>query len=415
VTEHLTVIYLHQYFNTPNMPGSTRSFEMARRLVSKGHVVHMITSVRDGNSGRESGWRTTIEGGVIVHWLPVDYRNSMGFFRRLWAFVKFAIFASVKASTLKGDLVFATSTPLTIVIPGLIASTLRRVPLVFEVRDLWPDVPIAMGVLKNPIGKFLARRLEMTAYRRSAQVVALAPGMRDDIIAKGIDATKITVIPNGCDLGIFGCDLSELVRELRDVTTWLGSRKLVFYGGAVGRLNGVEYLVDVAAAMRRTDPEVRFLVIGEGAEWGLVECRARELGVLNANFFMKSSLPKDQLAVWLAASDMALALISAPRVLWKDAVQNKFFDALAAGKPVGCNFSGFQSQVAVEHGVGFIFPSNDAESAARVMRGLLQDEDWLNGVAVRARSLAAGQFNRDLLASRLEEVLTRAARGDKAA
>ena len=163
------------------MSGGTRSYEMARRLASAGHEVEIITSCRDSNS--TTGWHTTLEQGVTVHWYPVPYSNTMGFFRRIKAFIQFAIVSSRKAASIKTDVIFATSTPLTIVLPGLYAKWRQKVPMVFEVRDMWPAVPIAMGILTNPILVKIAKWLEKLAYHQSQHIVALAPGMRNDIIS----------------------------------------------------------------------------------------------------------------------------------------------------------------------------------------------------------------------------------------
>jgi hypothetical protein len=152
----MRILYLHQYFNTPKMSGGTRSYEMARRLVKMGHDVHMVTSYREETN--HTDWFTTIEDGITVHWLPLLYSNKMNYTQRIKAFVNFAVKSSIKAVSMKADIIFATSTPLTIAIPAVIASKRQKIPLVFEVRDLWPELPIAMGALKNPIARFLAKK-----------------------------------------------------------------------------------------------------------------------------------------------------------------------------------------------------------------------------------------------------------------
>jgi len=151
----MKIIYLHQYFNTPKMSGGTRSYEMARRLVAAGHEVHMITSDRSLNRAFQ-GWKEEEIEGINVCWYSNKYSNSFGIFRRLLAFFQFAFATMRKVRTMDADLIFATSTPLTIAIPGVYASKSKSVPLVFEVRDLWPELPIALGVISNPLMKFLA-------------------------------------------------------------------------------------------------------------------------------------------------------------------------------------------------------------------------------------------------------------------
>lgn len=402
----MRIVYLHQYFLTPEMPGGTRSYEMARRLVAAGHEVHMITSDQRPSSG--GAWRETDEAGIRVHWARVPYDNKMSFGRRLVAFARFAWMASRRAAALRGDVIFATSTPLTIAIPALVASSIRRVPFVFEVRDLWPDVPIALGAIRNPVAVRLARWLEALAYRRASHVVALAPGMRDDIIAKGIPAAKVSVIPNGCDLDVFG--QGGDARAVRDTHSWLGERRLVLFAGTIGLVNGVAYLVDVAREVKALDAGIRFALLGAGRERESVRDLAERAGVLGVNLFMHDPVPKRRLADWLAAADMAVALFTGPRVVWKDAVQNKFFDALAAGKPIANNFDGWQSRIAAEAGVGLILDPKDAGAAARQLVHALNDAKWLAEVPARARRLAEGEFSRDRLAAQLGQILEAAAK-----
>jgi glycosyltransferase involved in cell wall biosynthesis len=398
------IVYLHQYFVTPEMPGGTRSYEMARRLVAAGHDVHIVTTNQQpANGGR--GWHESTTQGIHVHTLDVRYDNQMSNAARIRAFMRFALASARRAASLKGDVIFATSTPLTVAIPALFASTIGSTPFVFEVRDMWPDVPIAIGALKNPLAVWLAKQLELTAYRRAKHVVALAPGMREDIIAKGIAADKVSVIPNGCDLDVFATASGP---SPRGEYPWLGDRKLLLYPGTIGKVNGVDYLVRLAAAMAERDPEVRFAVIGRGRERDAVRALAEQHGVLDRSFFMMDALPKVELARWMRAADMVVALITGPRVIWKDGVQNKFFDALAAGRPVASSFDGWQSQVATAEGVGLILDPNDASAAADLLLRTLHDEPWNARARVRARELAEGRFNRDRLAGELERVLVAA-------
>ena len=141
----MKILYIHQYYNTPEMQGSTRSYEFARRLANDGHEVIVITADRTENAPN----RRVELGNFKVVWLGIKYNNRMGFISRLFAFLSFMLRASCEAIRFESDLVFATSTPLTVFIPGWIASIFCRAPLVFEVRDLWPEMPIAAGILKN--------------------------------------------------------------------------------------------------------------------------------------------------------------------------------------------------------------------------------------------------------------------------
>ena len=247
------MVYLHQYFNTPAMQGGTRSYEMARRLVAAGHEVHMVTSDRE----RSGAPYQTDEAGINVTWIPVAYSNTMGALSRIRAFADFAWKSSRIAAKIDGDIVFATSTPLTIAIPGVYASKRRKIPMVFEVRDLWPEMPIAMSVLRDPVSKFLARKLERFAYRNSAHIVALSPGMKEGVVKQGYPESRVSVIPNGCDTEEFDVDPARGL-AFRAQYDWLQDRPLVVYVGTIGAVNGVSYLADLA----RQKPQSSILTSG---------------------------------------------------------------------------------------------------------------------------------------------------------
>ena len=402
----MRIAYLHQYFVTPEMAGGSRSYEMARRLVEAGHEVHMITSDRSDAGGSQK-WRETTEAGIHVHWTPVAYNNSMGYGRRMNAFFAFAWRCARRAAALDADIVFATSTPLTIALPAVYAARRQKIPMVFEVRDLWPAVPIALGALRNPLTVALAKWLERFAYRNSARIVALAPGMRDEIVAAGYPSSQVAVIPNGCDLGLF---LGRDGLRLRQENDWLGDRSLVVYAGTFGRANGVDYLARLAKSALQIDAEVRFVAIGSGAFFDSTKALAAELGVLDRNFFLFPSMPKSDVADWFAAADMTIALLTGPEVVWRDAVQNKFFDSLASATPVANNFLGWQAKVARESGAGVVLDAQDENRAANDLIDRLRDVDWMRQAGEAARELAAKRFDRQLLAEQLNRVLEDAAK-----
>lgn len=361
----------------------------------------MITSNREVSS--HSTWYTTNEEGIEVHWLPIAYSNQMSYPKRISAFLRFAILSACRAASIRGDVVFATSTPLTVAIPGLYTSWKRSIPMVFEVRDMWPAVPIAIGAIRNPLIIWCTQILERTAYRRSAHIVALAPGMKDDIVATGIPVEKVTVIPNGCDLDIFR--QSSAILNPRMKHDWLVDRKLVVFTGTIGKVNGVSYLARVAACVKAIDPEIRFVVVGDGADAPNVRSVALQCGVLDSTFYMFPSQPKRDAAQWVRSADLVMCLFTGPRVIWKDAVQNKFFDAVAAGKPTASNFEGFQSLLALKHKIGVILDPNNYEMAARQLVQTLNNVDWLQEVASRSKALAEGEFSRNGLVNRLLTVL----------
>lgn len=406
----MRIVYLHQYFVTPDMPGIVRSYEMARRLVAMGHEVHMVTTDQrlDANAAAQPAWRVTNEAGIHVHWTAVPYDNTQAYSDRVRAFMTFAWRAARKTIELRGDVIFATSTPLTIAIPALLATWRTRRPLVFEVRDLWPAVPIAIGAIRNPLVKFAARMLERTAYRNSAQVIALAPGMGEEIVKTGYPAERVTIIPNGCDLVEFtDPDVAASVRSRHE---WLQHRPLLLFAGTFGLVNGMAYLVKLAESIARLDPEIRVAAVGSGREFELTQAMAREKGLLDRSFFLLGKRSKRDTVSWLQAADMTIALFTGPSIVWRDAVQNKFFDSLAAGKPVANNFPGWQSKVAAEAGAGLILSATDIDAAARDVVRALRDPAWMKSAGEAARHLARSRFDRDKLAVDLVRVLEKAGR-----
>jgi len=398
----MRIVYLHQYFITPQMAGGARSYEMARRLVSAGHDVHMVTSDQDGVV-RNGLWRETYEGGIHVHWTPVRYDNSMAYGERIRAFFQFAFRAARRATQLHGEVIFATSTPLTVAIPAVYARWRTRAPMVFEVRDLWPAVPIAIGAIRNPLAKRASLWLERFAYRNAARIVTLAPGMRDAVVACGYPFDQVAVIPNGCDLDSF-CDVAA-ANALRQRHSWLGNRPLLVFTGTFGVVNGMEYLVHLASAIGQIDSDIRIVAIGTGREFERTRRLAMDAGALDKNLFLLGKAPKTEAAAWTLASDMTIALFTGPEIVWRDAVQNKFFDSLAAGKPVANNFAGWQSRLAAEAGAGLILSSTDVLAAAREVARTLRDPNWMATAGRAARKLAESRFNRDVLAADLARVL----------
>ncbi len=400
----MKLLYMHQYFTTRDMPGGTRSYEMAVRLARAGHEVHVLTS--DRRPGAPGGWRVEDVDGVTVHWVGVPYDNRMGFARRILAFFEFALKALARAVRVGGDLVLATSTPLTIAIPGALAARRLRVPMVLEVRDLWPELPIAVGALRDPLSRSAARWLERFAYRNAHRGIALSPGMKAGMVAGGMDAGQVSVIPNGCDIDLFDVPASR-GEEFRARREWLGERPLVVYAGTLGLINGVEYMALIAREAAAIDPEVRFLVCGTGARETAVREAAREAGVLGRSFFMEPPVAKGEVPDLLSAADVTTSFFVDLAVMWANSA-NKFFDGLASGTPVAINYRGWQAEMLESTGAGLVLPPDDPKSAAKALCSFLADLSRVEDAGAAALSLARESFDREKLAAKMTEVLEEA-------
>lgn len=399
----MRITYIHQHFRTPTMAGGTRSFEFARRLANRGHFVDVIASRQVTDNAESTAARLTTEAGFAVHWIDVPYGNEMSYRRRMKAFAHFATAATRLAARLPSDLVFASSTPLTVAVPGICAAARRNVPFVFEVRDVWPEVPIALGALRNPILRRAALRLESIAYKRSEHIIALSPDMASSITSR-FPMARVTVIPNACNLELFSGASAEDVKQLRERHQWLGSRPLVIYAGTLGRVNGVSYIVEMAASTAATHPDVRFLILGRGAEGDLVRKLASIRGVLNRNLFMLDQIPKIEMPAHLAAADLALStVIDVPALAANSA--NKVFDALAAGTPVGVNHGGWLAKLLVDTGAGIVLPAKDPSAAGFLAASFVSDARKQSAARSAASAVASTRFSLDLLFEQFEEVI----------
>lgn len=401
------VLYLHQYFVPPEGSGGTRSLEMARRIVRAGHKVTLVTS--DAYFPKEYynlGGKLNnfaIEGiNVVV--IKNPYSNSMSFTKRICSFLRFAFWATQSAlKARKVDVVFATSTPLTIAIPGIISKNRHKCPMVFEVRDLWPEIPIALGILRNPLSKFLAKALERIAYKNSTHIVALSPGMKEGIINQGYPSSQVTIIPNSSDIELF--DVSKDVgKSFLEQHPFLKGNALITYAGTIGYVNGLEYLVEIAHYLKRIDPKIKMAIVGEGKEKNHIIQKALDKEVLDHNLFIMSPLKKKEIPALLNASTICSSFVINNKVLWNNSA-NKFFDALAAGKPILINHGGWQAELIEKYECGLVVPPEDPKKAAELISKYILDKGKICKSGKNAKKVACTIFNRDILAQKLLKIL----------
>jgi glycosyltransferase involved in cell wall biosynthesis len=400
----MRVTYLHQYFNTPAQSGGTRSYEMARRLVARGHQVTVITSDRKAQGAK---LREEMIDGVRVIWIPVAYDNSMSYSRRMRAFVSFAIRSARLARSVECDIIFATSTPLTIAIPAMYAAWRRRMPWVLEVRDLWPEVPVAVGALRNPALKAAASALARVSYSSAYHIVALSPGMKEGIIACGVSAEKVAVIPNCSDLDRFDPSSADPARFLERHPE-LCFRRIAIYAGQIGKINGLEYVIDMAAEAKASMPELAFVLMGNGSERSALDEYARARDVLGKSLFILDAVPKQEMPHVFAAADVALGIFRDVPYMDTNS-SNKFFDALAAGKPIAINYGGWQAEVIREFRNGVVLPANDPTIGASQLMALLKNRDTMVVAGLASRQVAKQCFDLSRLANELESILACAA------
>lgn len=393
----MRVLYFHQHFSTPKGAAGIRSYQMARKLVEQGHQVTMVCgSYSGGQTGLAgdfvSGKRTGSVDGIDVIEFDLAYANSDGFIKRAGIFLKFAIKSIGLALKQDYDVVFATTTPLTAGIPGIFARWLRGKPFVFEVRDLWPELPKAMGVITNPIVLFAMSCLEWLSYHSAHRCIGLAPGIAEGIAKRGVKPDNIRAIPNGCDLSIF----ESFDQPWRPVGVRPDDLMAVFTG-THGMANGLDAALDAAAELKkRGRDDIKLVLVGQGKLKPALQARARQLGLDNVIFH--DPVDKKTLAGLMASADLGMQLLANVPAFYYGTSPNKFFDYIASGLPVLNNYPGWLADYIKQEQCGFAVKPNDPAAFADALEQAKSKRQELQLMGERAKQLAKTQFNRDNLA-----------------
>ena len=400
------ILYFHQHFSTPRGATGIRSYEMARRLVHHGHQVTMVCgSYGAGETGLEGPFENGRRIGTIddirVIEFDVAYSNSTGFARRAWLFAAFALGGVKLALTERYDRVFATTTPLTAGIPGILARWLRGKTFVFEVRDLWPELPRAMGVIRNPVVLGLMSVLEWTSYRSAHRCIALSPGIAEGIARLGVSEDRIARIPNGCDLAIFAGKGAGPWRPERVKDSDL----MAVFTGTHGIANDLDAVLNAAAVLKaRGRADVRLVLIGDGRLKPRLMERALSEGLDNVVFH--DPVDKARLSGLMAAADVGLQCLANVPAFYYGTSPNKFFDYIAAGLPVLNNYPGWLAGMIAEQDCGFAVAPDDPGAFADALERAADDRSALRRMGENASRLAREQFDRSNLADQWVEWVT---------
>jgi glycosyltransferase involved in cell wall biosynthesis len=395
----VNVLYLHQHFATRAGSGGTRSWEFSKRLMRRGHTVTMVAQLRRGG-GIDTPGRHELDGMQLIL-LGGYYTNHLADWRRTWQFLRVMLRASLlRRLPHRPDVVVASSTPLTIGIPGWIIARRFGVPFVFEVRDLWPEAPIQLGVLKNRWLQRIAIRLERFLYRRADAIIPLSPGMEAGVLAAGADPRKVVTIPNASDVDLFSPEHRD--RALLE-QFGMQDRFVAVHAGMMGAANGLRYVLHAAKALHdRGEQGISFLVVGEGGTREQLKAQAEAWGLDNIAF--PGSVPREQLGAIVSSCDASVVSFANFPVLATNS-PNKFFDGLAAGLPCIVNSDGWTRTMVEAHDAGcYVDVREPGELADAVVR--LRDDLALRERQGRhARELAEQVFSRERLATRFTDVL----------
>ncbi len=399
----MRILYLHQHHSGPGGSTATRSHAFAEALAAAGHDVTIAC-------GRYAGAATGLDGpfrrgrreGRVGRHHVVEFDipcgNAMGLAARSAAFLRFAAAAAPLAAARGTDLVFASSTPLTVALPALAARTLRGTPFVFEIRDPWPELPRAMGGVPAPL-LWGMDRLATAACRRAAAVIALSDGMAETAIARGADPARVHVVPNGCDLALFGPHVAPW--RPAEAAPW---ECLALYAGAHGRANRLGVLLDAAAMLQaRGERNIRILLVGEGSEKPALIARAVALGLTNVTFL--DPMPRAALGALHAGCQIALHLLAGVPAFAEWTAPNKIMDGLAAGLPVVTNQPGRAARIVQDGPSGIAVPPDDPGALAAALVRLAHDPSLRTRRGAAGRRQAVQRWDRRLLAARFVSIL----------
>ncbi|WP_207539741.1 glycosyltransferase family 4 protein [Sabulicella rubraurantiaca] len=389
------ILYLHQHFSTPEGGTATRSYAQARALARAGHEVTVATGRFAGAEtglsgpfrfGRREGM---VDGFRVVEW-DIPYEGGMGLGARGLAFARYALRALPPA--LSGhDLVIASSTPLSVAVPALLARRLRGTPFLFEMRDPWPELPRALGLRNRPILAAM-EALAGAACREASGVVALSEGMAELARARG--AKRVEVIGQGCDLDLFGPHISAWRPEEA-----ASHEALAVYAGAHGTANGLGLLLEAAARLRSAgEARIRIVLVGQGPAKAALMREALRRGLRNVSFV--PPLPKRELAGLLAGSQIGLLCLAPVEEFAEWTAPNKLMDFLAAGLPVVSNLPGAAARLLEEGACGVTVQPRDAEALAAALVRLAARPGERITMGRAARELAQRRLDRRFLAAR---------------
>jgi glycosyltransferase involved in cell wall biosynthesis len=410
--EVLHILLIHQAFAALDEPGGTRHHELARYLADQGQRVTIIASpVSYLTGGANLGVLGSVgagecKGGQVTilraYTYPALHRS---FVHRVFSFVSFmasSFWSGLKVG--KVDLVWGTSPPIFQGVTAWALARLKRVPFLFEVRDLWPAFAIQVGVLRNPRLVRASLWLERFLYRRADQVMVNSPGFIEHVQSRG--ARQVRLIPNGADPRMF--DPTADGAAFREAHG-LEGKFVVLYAGAHGMSNDLGLVLEAAGRLReRTD--IAIVLLGDGKEKPALRRRAIELELPNVHFL--ASIPKIEMPAALAGANACLAILK-PIPLYATVYPNKVFDYMAAGRAVILAIDGVMREVIEPAGAGIFVQPGDPAALAQAIRCLADEPARAAAMGRQGRQLVEAHFDRRALAAQLLQLMQELAERSK--
>ncbi|WP_460585046.1 glycosyltransferase family 4 protein [Hymenobacter arcticus] len=393
-----------QYHTSPDCPATSRHYTLLTEL-AKHHRVTLLTTPawRPQQLTHEWPW---VPPGVELLEANIPYENTMGPARRALAFAQYAAWA-VRAGRrmARPDVVWGISTPLTAAWAAARVARYWGVPWVFEVQDLWPSFPVAMGAVPTALARQQLFALEKRLYQRAAHIVPLSPDMSQYVKQLGIPAAKVTTLLNGTDLGLAARATPESVAKLR-IEQSITSSKTVLYAGTFGRANDMPTVVAAAEALVAADPAVTFLFLGHGYYAPLVAAAATRWP---GRIRLVGGQARHAVFSWFALVDATVVSFLDMPVLDTNSPA-KLYDSLAVGTPVVVTNRGWTKRLVEQHGCGWYAPAGDARALAACLQQALADPLALAAAGRRGKALAQAEFDRVLIAGRMQRILEQASK-----
>ncbi len=391
------ILIIHQAFASLNEPGGTRHHEFARLLTAQGHKVTVIASPVSYITGTHTNQTNSKLEGVTILRAAVYDAHHKSFVHRILAFFSFMVSSFWIGLGVKNvDLVWGTSPPIFQGVTAWVLARIKGAKFLFEVRDLWPQFAIAVGVLTNPILIFLSEQLEKSLYRCADQVMINSPGFFQPVTSRG--AKRVVLIPNGADPSMFDpLDNGAVFRQ----SNKLGDKFIVLYAGAHGMSNDLNIVLD-SAGMLDSIKNLQFVFLGDGKEKNALIAQAKKMQLSNVTFL--PSVPKAGMAQILAGADACLAILK-PLEEYKTTYPNKVFDYMAAGRPVVLAIDGVIRDVVEAAGCGIFAAPGNAEEIAKAIRTLAADAGLSRAMGLRGRMYLEKNFSRAVIGEKLVRLL----------
>ena len=392
-----SILYIHQYFKSPKEPGGTRSYWLAKALIKEGYNVTMLTT---SNTIKNNVEKTIIDG-INVIYLKVNYSQEMSILRRLLSFITFMLKSTYYALLQENiDLVFATSTPLSVGFPALIIKKTKKIPYVFEVRDLWPEVPIQMGIIKNKLIKKILIWYEKLIYKNANHIVALSPGMAKGVL-KYESTSKVSMIPNMSKIDLFwprGKDFILMKRLGLNTKSF----KIIHFG-SLGIANGALAIIESARLLKDND-DFEFVFVGGGSTEYELKDLCKNYNLNNVHFLGAFNLNKTSEIVNLC--DISIVSFLDLPILATNS-PNKLFDSLSAGKPIIVNSAGWTKDLVEKYSCGFYVNPNDPNELVNKILQLKENANLMKIMSDNGRLLAETVYDKSILCNEFLNVINK--------